>query len=165
MKIEIVGHHGGAQDPDGDVQHLLIAQDFRAWNETGHGFAPQRLREEDFVRKAGGNRSDQRDNEGFDQAEATALEREDDQNIHRGNEDTGKKRQAEEQFQSDGGAKDFGKIARGDGNFADDPKDEPGAGRIVLAASLRKVAPGGDAELRGKRLQKHRHDVADKNDA
>src|SRR6266850_4346488 len=40
VQIEIVRHHGGAQDADGDVQHLLIAQDFRAWNETGDGFAP-----------------------------------------------------------------------------------------------------------------------------
>src|SRR6266404_1457431 len=97
--------------------------------------------EENFVREAGGNRSDQRYNEGFDQAEAPALERENDQNIHRGNENAGKKRQAEEQFQSDGGAKDFGEIARSDGNFADDPKEETGAARIVFAASLREVAP------------------------
>ena len=40
-----------------------------------------------------------------------------------------------------------------------------GAARIVFAAGLRQVASGNDAELRGKRLQEHRHEITEHNNA
>ncbi len=55
VQIEIVRHHRGAEDADGDVEHLAIAEDFRARDEADGGFAPQRVGEEDFVREAGGD--------------------------------------------------------------------------------------------------------------
>ncbi len=109
--------------------------------------------------------SDERDDEGFDQAEAAALEREDDEDVECGDEHAGEKRQAEEKLQGDGRAQDFGQVAGGDGNFTDDPQEDAGASGIVIAAGLGQVAPGSDAELCGEGLQEHRHQVADEDDA
>src|SRR6266404_3227002 len=71
----------------------------------------------------------------------------------------------EKQLQSDGGAEDFGEITSGDGDFADDPKKNGSRAGVGFAAGLGKVAAGDDAKLGGKRLKKHRHEVAEKNDA
>ena len=49
VQIQIVRHYGRAEDSDGDVQHLAIAEDFRARNDSLGGFAPQGLREKNFV--------------------------------------------------------------------------------------------------------------------
>ena len=56
-------------------------------------------------------------------------------------------RDAEEELQRDGGADDLGEVAGGDGDLGEDPEGDGGAARVGLAAGLREVAPGGDAEL------------------
>ena len=79
----------------------------------------------------------------------------------RSQEHPDEKWQPEKQFQSDGGAQNLRKIARGDGQFADDPEKNRDGARIVVPASLREVAARGNAQLGGEPLQKHRHQVAD----
>ena len=125
------------------------------------GFAPQRLREEHFVGEARGDGGDQGDHECFDQPEAAPLQRQNDQHVQRGDQHAGEQRQAEQEFQRDRRAQHFGKIARRDRDFAQHPQRERRAPRIVFAAGLRQIAAGDDAELRGQRLQQHRHQVAD----
>src|SRR5258708_28043029 len=66
VKIEIVGHHGGAQDADGDVEHFLIAKDFGAGDESVSGFAPDRVREENLISEAKADAGDEGDDKGFD---------------------------------------------------------------------------------------------------
>lgn len=165
MEIEIVGHDGRAENADSDVKHFAIAKDFDAGDETDGGFAPDGAGEKDLVSEASGDSSDEGDDECFDETEAAALESENDQDVESGDDHAGKKRQAKEEFERNGGAKDFGKIASGDGDFANDPKSDGSAAGVMLAASLRQVATGGDAEFGGERLEKHGHDVADEDDA
>src|SRR6184192_2620159 len=62
-------------------------------------------------------------------------------------------------------ALNFGEIGGGNGQFANHPKNQRGASRIVLAASLREVPSGGDAKFRRESLQEHRHQIADQYDA
>jgi hypothetical protein len=58
MKIEIVRHDRGAEDADGDVEHLAVAQDFCAREEADGGFTPNWVREKDFVSEANGDGGD-----------------------------------------------------------------------------------------------------------
>src|SRR5262249_8867368 len=157
-QIEIVRHDRGAENADGDVKHFAIAKDFRAREKADGGFTPQRVSKKDFVSETNGYGRDQRDDESFDQAETAALQSENEKDVQRSDEHAGKKRNAEEQLQGYGGAQHFG-------DFADDPKEQGGASGILFAAGLREVAAGGDAEFGREGLEKHRHQVADKNDA
>ena len=165
VEIKIVRHDRGAEDADGDVKHFAIAKNFRAGDEAHDGFAPNRAGEKDFVGKTASDGGDQRHDESLDNTEAAALKGQDDQNIEPGNKYAGEKRQAEEEFESHCGAENFREIASGDGNFANDPKRYRSPAGIMLAASLGQVAASGDAELGGERLKKHRHEIADENDA
>src|SRR5712675_802678 len=125
------------------------------------GFAPQRLCEENFVGKAGGNGGDERDDEDFDEAKAAALQSQNNQDVEGGDEHAGEQREPEKELQGDRGAEDFREVAGGDGDFANDPQHKRDAAGILLAARLREVAAGGDAELGGKSLQQHGHEVAE----
>src|ERR1700674_1710842 len=73
VKIEIVRQHRGAQDADRNVKHFAVPQDFSAGDKAYGGFAPERMSEENFVGEAGSDRGNERDDKGFDQAEAPAL--------------------------------------------------------------------------------------------
>src|SRR5215469_13980547 len=148
---------GGAEDADGNVKHFAVAQDFGAGEEADSGFAPERVREKDFVTETKGDGGNEGDHEGFHETEAAALQSEDEKNVERGDENSGEKRQAEEQLQRDGGAENFRQVASGDGNFADNPQKEGSAARVVFAASLGKIAAGGNAKFCRQSLQKHRH--------
>src|SRR5579859_827295 len=165
MEIEIVRHDGGTENADGDVEHFAIAEDLGVWNKAVGGFEPKRTREEDFVGEAGGDGEDEGDDERFEHAEAAALKEEDDENIESGENDAEKKRNVKEELERDGGAEDFGEVASGDGDFADDPKKDGGEARVSLATGLGEIAAGDDAELGGERLQEHCHEIAEKNDA
>ena len=69
-------------------------------------------------------------------------------------------------LQRDRGADHFREVAGGDGDFAEDPERECEVRRrVMIAAGLREVAAGGDAELGGERLEQDRHEVGDQNDA
>ena len=165
VQIEIVGHHGGAEDADGDIEHFFVTQDFRVRNETTGGFPPDRVSEKDFVRETEADAGDERDNEGFDKAEATALQGEDDEDVQARQQNAEEQRDVEKEIEGNGGAQDLGEVTGGDGEFAGDPEKHGRAAGIVVAAGLGEVASGGDAKFRRERLQKHREHVADKDDA
>ncbi len=165
VQIQIVRHDGGAQDADGDVEHFAVAKDLRTRDEADGCFAPKGVSEKDFVSETNGDRTDKRDDESFDQAEAPPLQRQNDENVECGDKNAGQKRQAKEKFQRHRRAENLGKIAGGNGDFADYPKKQTGGARIVLAAGLGQVTSGSNSELRRERLQKHGHQVADEDDA
>ena len=160
-----MGHHGGAEDADGYVEHFLVAQDFGVGNEAASGFPPDWVCEEDFVGEAEADAGDERDHEGFDEAEAASLQGEDDEDVGGGEEHAEKQRDVEEEIKSDGGAEDFGEVAGGDGEFAGHPEKNGHAAGIVVAAGLGEIASGDDAEFRGEPLEKHRQEITDQDDA
>ena len=90
---------------------------------------------------------DQRDDQRLDVTKALVLQKQDDENIERGDADAGKKRNAEKQIERDGRADDLGQIAGGDREFADDPEAERNRPAVVIAAGLGQIAPGGDPEF------------------
>ena len=64
----------------------------------------------------------------------------------------------------DGRADHFGKIARGDGDFAKNPQKPDCRRRIMIAAGLREITSGGDAELDAQMLEQDRHEIRDHDD-
>src|SRR5262249_293949 len=154
-------HDSCAEDADSDVEHFAIAGDFRAGQKAVGSFDPERACEEDFVGETGSDGEDQRDDKGFENAEATTLEQENEENCERREDDAEQKRNGKQKLERDGGAKDFREIAGGDGNFANEPKSDGGTARVGFPASLREVATGDDAEFGGKGLKEHRHEVAE----
>ena len=165
MEIQVVRHHSGAENADGDVQHFLVAQYFSVGDEASGGFAPDRVREENFIGEAEADAGDQGDHEGFDEAEAAALQGQNDEDVQRGEQNAEEQRDVEEEIEGHGGSQDFGEIAGGDGEFAADPEKNGHTARVVVAAGLGEIASGDDAEFRGECLQEHRKNVADQHDA
>ena len=70
-------------------------------------------------------------------------------------------RQAEQQVQRDGGAEHLGQIGGRDRQLRQHPQREDDRARIRVAARLRQVAAGGNAEPRRHRLQQDGHQVRD----
>src|SRR5262249_20082079 len=60
---------------------------------------------------------------------------------------------------------DFSEVASGDGDFANEPEGDGSAPRIGFAAGLGKVAASDDTEFGGKRLEEHRHEITEEDDA
>ena len=165
MKVKIVRHDRGAKDADGDVEHFAVTEDFGTGDEADGGFAPERMSEKDFVSETSGDRGDERDDESFDKAKAAPLQCQDDENVECGDENAGQQRQAEKKFQGDGRAQNLGKIAGGNGYLTDHPEKQAGTARVLFAARLGQITPRGNSEFCRESLQKHRHQVADEDDA
>ncbi len=103
--------------------------------------------------------ADERDDERLDVAEAAVLQEQDDEHVERRQDHAPDQRQVEQQVQRDGGADHFREVARGDGDFAQQPQEDGDRPRVAVAAGLREVAAAGDAEPGGERLQQDRHQV------
>jgi hypothetical protein len=165
VQVEVVRHHRRAEDPDGDEQHVGIADDVRCRHEARDDPGQARLREEEFDRKPARNADDERDHHRFEHPEAVLLEHQEDQYVSRRDEHAEEERNAEQQLERDGRPEHFSQVAGRDGDLGPDPEQDRGAPRIVSAAGLGQVEAGGDAEPRGERLQQNRHQVRDHDDA
>ena len=70
-----------------------------------------------------------------------------------------------DQVERDRGSDYFGEIARRDGYLAAYPEQKADRPGVVVAARLREIASGDDAELRCESLEQDRHQVRGENDA
>ncbi len=66
--------------------------------------------------------SKQRDDEGFDPAEALVLQVEHEEDVERGDDDAVFKRDAEEEIEADRGADHLGEVGRDDGELGERPR-------------------------------------------
>ena len=71
----------------------------------------------------------------------------------------------EQQIERDRRPDDFGEIAGGDRDLAQHPQKNRDRARVVIAAGLREIAAGDDAELRGEPLQQNRHQIGEQDHA
>ena len=145
------------KNSDREIKHLAVLQNLGRRQEPPRRFDPQRPREENFIREACGNRRDQSNDQRLKYSEPAPLQRQNKQHIKARQQDAREQRQPEQQLQRHRGAKHFRQIASRDRNFAEHPENLRRPPRIMLAASLRQVAPGRDSEFRGKRLEENRH--------
>src|SRR5439155_1149210 len=85
VQIEIVRHHGGAEDSDGDVEHAAITENLRRGDkEPLHDAEHARPRKKNFKPEANADGSYENDYQCFQKTKAPLLEEEDYQNIQRG---------------------------------------------------------------------------------
>ena len=166
VQIQVVRHHGGAQDADRDVEHRRVGDDLASAAPARPATVGQgRLRHDELDREADADRGHEGDDERLEVAEALVLQQQDQQHVERGEADAPDQRNPEQQVQRDGRADHLGQVAGGDGDLAEHPEHEAHGARVVVAAGLRQVAPGRDAQLEGERLQQDRHQVGDQDDA
>ncbi len=159
VQVEIVRHHRRADDADRNEEHLLVAEKLRGRDEAERDAAEARPGENQLRGEASADRENEHGHERFDIAEAFVLQKEHDHHIEHGDDAAPHQRDAEEKLERDGRADDFREVASGDRSFAEHPEADDGRLRIVIAAGLREVASGGDAQLHAKVLEQDRHQV------
>ena len=159
VQIEIMRHHGRADDADRDVEHLGIGDDLGRRHKAAQHRRDRRRRGSDLDRKADRDHDQQRDDEGFEEAKALVHQQQQQEGVERGDQRAADQGNAEQQFQRDRGADHLGQIAGDDRRLAGEPQQEIDRPRIGGAAGLRQIAIGGDAEPRRQRLQQDRHQV------
>ena len=159
MEIEIVRHNRGAENTDGDEEHLRVGHNFEPGDEAAHDSAEARPDENDFNQITGPDDADQCDDDDFEKAEAPMLQVKDGQNVERRQAHSPGEGKPEKQVEGDGGADDLRQVASGNRDFAEDPKPYRCAPRIVGSARLGEVPLRHNAEPHGERLQEQRHQV------
>ena len=140
VQIQVVGHHGRAQDAERDVEHRRVRQDLGARHEAQRHGRRVGLRQPDLDGEAAGDGHDERDDERLDVAESLVLQEQDHHHVERGQTYAPHERQSEEQVERDGGADHLGQVARGNRDLAQDPQADGDGPRVAVAAGLRQVA-------------------------
>ena len=164
MQVEIVRHHGRAEDAEREIEHVRIGDDLGGRREAADHRAPFRIGHRDLDRKAQRDDAEQRDDEGLDPAEAEVLHPQDEEHVERGDQHADLERNAEQQIEPDRGADHLGEIGGADRDLGQHPQRPRHRARKCVAAGLRQIAAGADAEPRAQRLQQDRHQVGQQRD-
>ena len=164
MEIEIVRHDGGAEDPHGDEQHLLVGDDLARGNEAAQQGCNVGLRQPHLDAEAHKISARKVMTKASIQRKPRLLHPQDEKDVERGDDDADRQRDAEKQLQADGGADDLGKVGGDDRALGEDPETERNRTRKAEAAGLGKIEPGPEPEPGTERLQENRHDVRDQGD-
>src|SRR5215469_648090 len=158
MQIKVVGHHGGTDDADGDVDHPGVTdvrdqQRVTELEETRLGLG----KNEDVDEVAASDGGDQNQDDGFDGTHAEALQAEQEKHVEPGDDDSPEQGDVKEKIEGDSAAQNFGEIAGADGNFTHQPVGPAGPGGIPVAAALGQVLAGDHAQAGGDDLHEDRH--------
>ena len=157
VQVQIVRHHRGAEDADGDVQ-LLAGQD--VGHKPRRNPRRRRLTKENLDQEADPDDQPQRQDEGLQLADAEMLDQQQQQHVAAGDQHAPENGNAEQQIQPDGRAQHFGQIAGGNGDFAQPEQHVVTPGRILVVAGLGQVAAGHQPQPCAEGLEQHRHGVA-----
>ena len=159
MQIEIMRHHGRADDTEREIEHFGISDDVDRRRKAADDGTPLRIGKGNLDGEAHRDDAEHRDDEGFEIAEAKALQQQHDENVERGQQHADLERNAKKQIEADRRTDDFGDVGRDDRGFGEKPKRIGGPLRIAVAAGLRQIAAGSDREAGAERLQDDRHNV------
>ena len=157
MQIDDVRHDRRAEDADSEEDRLRALE----LGEDGvlRDREERRVRVEHLDDVAEADHADHCGDRGFERPEPETLQPEDPEGRDRG-EDRGREEvDAEEEVEPERGAEELGEVGRHRDHLGLDPEKHRCAPREALAADLRQVHAGGDAELRRERLDEHRHEV------
>ena len=157
-------HHRRAQDADREVQPRRIGDEAGVRREPRQHRLRIGARQQQLDTEARRDGGDQHDHECLQPPEAAPLEREDQQHVERGHEDSGDQRQPEQQLEPDRGADHLGQVAGDNGDLAQQPQRQRDRAGVGVAARGGEVAAGGAAQPRGQRLEHDRHDVGGEHD-
>ena len=137
-------HDGGAEDPDRE-QHRLTAGELRH-DRVVRDRPEGRLRLEDLAEVADADEADDGGDRGLERTEPEALQPEDREGGHRGDERGGKERDPEQEVEAERGAEELGEIGRHRDHLGLEPERDRRPAGEALAADLGQVLPRRDAE-------------------
>ena len=156
VQVQVVRHHGRAEDADGDVEHLRVPEDLRRRDEPADDArrgpaSPARARRRTSRRSGESGRR-----RALRRSGSPCFCRNRTMSTSRAVRQTPQiERQPEEQVQRDRRADDFGQVARGNGDLAQEPEDQrrpaarrcrgrpaPGRGRWRCRGAPRAPAAG-----------------------
>ena len=161
MQIHGVRHHGRADDADREQQRLRVG-DLRRHHVHGSR-PPVDRRDEHLDQVAERNDAHHRADDELDRPEAVTLQHQQRVGEDCGYDHAGEQRDVKQQRKTDGAAQEFGQVGRHRGDLADPPHSPDQRRRKVIAAHLREILAGHDAELGRKRLEQHRDQIGDQN--
>ncbi len=105
VQIEVVGHYGGADDADGDVQHPCLTKVRRNQCSPHFQKAGLGLRENKKLNEiADGDGCHQKHDDGLDGSHPIALQSKEEQDVQTGDDDRPQERDVEEQVEGYGAA-------------------------------------------------------------
>ena len=169
VKVEVVRHHGGAEDAHRHVQrgaveaqHLPAAGPAReqarmpagiAGDEPRQDGGDRRLGEQHLDREADADGGDEHHDQRLHAAHAEPSERQQEEHVEAGEEHAPQERHAEQKLEPDRGAQHFGQVAGDDRHLAEQPQRHGHRLGVEVATGLRQILAGHDAEPRRQGLQ------------
>src|SRR6185437_5546992 len=123
-----------------------------------------RLGEQNLQPEADPDLPDERDHQRLDQAEAFLLQKQNQQNVERGQAHPPDQGNVKKQVECDGGSDDFGQIAGGNRDLRPNPEHKRHRPAEVVAAGGGQVAPRHHSQFDGQGLQQNGHQVGQHDD-
>ena len=161
MQVEVVRHHGGPDDADGDVERRGIGQ---ARDEAVDEGDEGRLGQDHFHQEGDADGGHQAEDDRLQLADPEPGEGQQDQHVEGGDGDPREHRQPEQEVQGDGRADHLGHVAAGDGQFSEQVEGQVDRGRVGFPGSLGQVALAHDSQPGGQALQEDGHEVRHQQD-
>src|SRR5487761_22632 len=159
MEVQVVGHNGGAQNGDRNVEHVTVFEKLRGRQKAVHHSAKFRPRRQNLHQVAKADRADQQKHDDLQIPESAVLQVKNSQHVQSGQANTPEQGNMEEQVEGDGRATDFCEVAGGDSDLTQQPQGYRRAARIIVAARLGKVLLRYDTQPRGERLQQYGDEI------
>ena len=129
MEIEVVGHHGGAQDSRREIELGAIAERGRLRHKPAQHAGQVGPQQQHLNGETGADQGHQADHQGFQPADAEALQPQQQQGVEGGEHNAERQGQAEQQLQGQGGSHEFGQITGHDRHLGQEPEgNDPAAG-------------------------------------
>jgi len=144
VEVDHVRHDRGAEDPGGE-QNTVGSGEARH-QTSGHAFRV-RTRAQQVVKEAEQDHPQQSGDDDLEPAVAAALERQQAEGHRPRDDSSGEQRDPEEQVQRDRPTDDLGEVGGHRDRLCLAPEPPHHRGPVVLAAQLREVAPGCQADL------------------
>ena len=120
--------------------------------------------QEDFDREREDDRADEPGDQGLAATEASLLERQHAERDDSRDEPRHEQRHVEEDREPERGADELREVGRHRDRLGLEPEEDDHRPREAVATDLGEVLSGRDPELRGKRLDEHRHQVRREHD-
>jgi hypothetical protein len=157
VQEQVVRHHGGAQDPEADVQLVRVGDDGGMRVEPGGHLGPVGAGHRQLVGKAARNGGHQDEDEQLKEAEVVQPHEEDEDDVQAGDEDPRPQGDAKQQVQGNGGPNDLRQVRGGNGDLNDDPQDVVDALGVRFPASQDAAAQDGAGRRRKRRGERGGH--------
>ena len=145
--------------PMREIEHVGIAHDLGRRREAADHRAPFGIGHRDLDAEADRDDAQQRDDESLDPAEAEILHPQDQEHVERSDQHADFERNAEQQIEPDRRADHLGKVGGADRDLRQHPERPRHRAGKRVAAGLRQIAAGADAEPRAQGLQQDRHQI------